>query len=150
MIIDFIDQDEVKLLARSVLDVDERIWLTPDDVRNGKDTVVESAISWIQSQDTFVEKKRTYPDIYDFELEQNFPNPFNATTIISYELYKSGDIELAVYNLSGQKVLTLCKGFQTAGVYQTTLNAGSLAAGIYIYQIKLANHIKRRKFLMVK
>lgn len=46
--------DNVQLLAKTILNVDEEVWLTPEDVRKGKDTVIEAAISWIQSQATYV------------------------------------------------------------------------------------------------
>ncbi len=145
-----VTQNDVELLARTVLDVDEKVWLTSEDVRNGIDTIVESAISWIQSQATFVDKKRITPDILNFELKQNFPNPFNASTIISYELFNGGEVELSIYNLLGQKITTLYKGFQDPGAYQITFNAESLAAGIYIYQINLDDQFQRRKFLLLK
>jgi len=56
-----------------------------------------------------------------FTLEQNFPNPFNSSTVIRFELPQSGEVELAVYNLAGQKVAALARGARQAG---TTLFAG--------------------------
>jgi hypothetical protein len=63
----------------------------------------------VESQDA------TVPDA--FTLSQNFPNPFNPETTIRFDLPRSEEIELAVYNLSGQKVATLAHGLRAAGAY---------------------------------
>ncbi len=59
----------------------------------------------------------------DFRLEGNFPNPFNGSTIIRYYLPTSANIQLSIYNIVGQHVVTLYSGFQTAGHHQYRWNA---------------------------
>jgi len=69
----------------------------------------------------------------NFELAQNYPNPFNPSTTISIGLPVRSDISLDVYNIVGEKVLTLYNGMLEAGNYNYTMDASSLTSGIYIY-----------------
>ena len=55
-----------------------------------------------------------------FELKQNFPNPFNPSTIIEYSLGRRSPVEIDIYNILGQKIKTLENGWQAAGTYETT------------------------------
>ena len=102
----------------------------------------------LKSPATSVNRQPT--EIRSFTLDPNYPNPFNPSTTISYELSKNGEIELAVFNLLGQKIRTLYKGFQTTGLHQIVFHADNLAAGIYIYQIRLESQFHRRKLLLLK
>jgi hypothetical protein len=72
----------------------------------------------------------------EFALYQNFPNPFNPTTKIQYDLPKNSHVSLKLYNLIGQEVLTLVNEEKPAGVYVTELNAGNLPSGVYYYRIE--------------
>lgn len=69
----------------------------------------------------------------NFELWQNYPNPFNPATTISIGLPVKSDISLDVYNIVGEKVLTLYNGELEAGNYDYNVNASNLPSGIYIY-----------------
>jgi len=75
----------------------------------------------------------------DFVLRQNYPNPFNPGTVISYQLPAYGQVELAVYNLAGQRVSLLVRGEQPAGNYKIPFNAQALPAGIYFYRLQVHN-----------
>ena len=85
-----------------------------------------------------------------FRLYQNFPNPFNPSTTVQYELLRSGEVEMSLYNLLGQKVRTVFKGFQTTGLNKIEFQAQDLASGVYVYQIKTGGVAERRKFLLLK
>ncbi|MBN1560717.1 VCBS repeat-containing protein [candidate division KSB1 bacterium] len=74
---------------------------------------------------------------------RNFPNPFNSSTVISYELTQSTDVELAVYNLLAQKVRQLRSGYQEKGFYQVSWdahddNGRQLGTGVYILRLETA------------
>ncbi len=76
-----------------------------------------------------------------FTLAQNFPNPFNPETTIRYELNRSAEVELAIYDISGRQVTTLVSGRQVAGQYQVTWNGldrrgNPVASGIYLYRLE--------------
>ncbi len=90
-----------------------------------------------------------------FTLNQNYPNPFNPTTSITYSLTKSANIELAVFNLQGQRIKTLMSGMQAAGDYEVTWdgtneNGMKVASGIYIYQLITGNQRTVKKMTLMK
>ncbi len=89
------------------------------------------------------------------ELKQNFPNPFNPSTKIPYSLAKAGHVEIAIYNMLGQKVYELVNKNQPAGHYTVPWsgqnNIGkSVASGVYIYQLKTENNFLRKKMLYIR
>jgi hypothetical protein len=86
-----------------------------------------------------------------FYMSQNFPNPFNGTTTIQYQLYKPGDVNLSVYDITGQKITSLVEGYQTTGNYTVKWDANHLASGIYFYRLstgKLTQTQTRKCFYM--
>jgi len=86
-----------------------------------------------------------------FALHQNYPNPFNPSTSIGYQLPVLSRVELAVYNIIGQKVATLISGKQPAGVYHVTWNAGGFASGVYYYRLTTdQGFVQTRKLLLLK
>jgi hypothetical protein len=90
-----------------------------------------------------------------FELAQNYPNPFNPTTNISIGLPVKSDISLDVYNIVGEKVMTLYNGQLEAGNYDYTVDASNLTSGIYIYVLNSVgengNHsVLSRKMTLLK
>ena len=85
-----------------------------------------------------------------FELAQNFPNPFNPSTTIKYTLAKNTQTEIVVYDLIGNKVATLVDGLQNIGTHKVVWDASGLSAGIYIYQLKTEDFIQSKKMILVK
>lgn len=88
--------------------------------------------------------------ITDYRLNQNFPNPFNPTTLISYQLPENGFVSLKVYNLLGAEIATLVNNVQTAGVHKITFNASNLVSGIYFYKIQAGSFTAVRKLILLK
>jgi hypothetical protein len=86
----------------------------------------------------------------EFSLKQNYPNPFNPSTVIEYTVPKQSDVKLVVYNLLGQKVLTLVDEAKSAGNYNVSLNAGSLTAGIYFYRLQTGIFDQTKKMILIK
>jgi|APTNR8051073442_1049403.scaffolds.fasta_scaffold05021_2 hypothetical protein len=70
-----------------------------------------------------------------FALNQNFPNPFNPSTKISFSLATDAKVTLSVYNVLGQEVATLVNGAMSAGVHSVNFDASSLVSGLYIAKI---------------
>ena len=85
-----------------------------------------------------------------FVLEQNSPNPFNPSTLISFALPKAGQARLEIYNATGQKVATLANGLQTAGKHSFVWDAKSFASGIYFYVLKAEGLVQTKKMVLLK
>ena len=93
--------------------------------------------------------------ITHFGLDQNFPNPFNPRTTISYRLPQKSRVELVVYDLLGQKVRTLIDGVKPAGTYRVQWDgrddAGrEVASGVYIYRLEGNGWTENRKMLLLR
>src|SRR5690606_1200453 len=95
-----------------------------------------------------VEVEITAPKTYS--LEQNFPNPFNPETEITFSLAKSDNVTLKIYNILGSEVATLVNGFMEAGKHSVRLKASNLTSGVYLYTIKSANFTATRKMILMK
>lgn len=85
-----------------------------------------------------------------FLLNRNYPNPFSQKTTISYELFKSGHVQLAVYDLQGKRVASLVDKEQLTGSYSIVFNTGKLEEGIYFYSMRVANYFQIKKMILLK
>lgn len=85
-----------------------------------------------------------------FELEQNFPNPFNPATNIRYSIPFTSKVTLKVFDILGKEVRTLVNTIQAPGQYTVNLNAQNLATGVYFYRINAGNFSETRKLMLVK
>lgn len=83
-------------------------------------------------------------------LLSNYPNPFNATTMITYQLSTSNPVSLRIYDLSGKLVDELVNANQQAGKYQVSYNGRELSSGTYFYQLKSGNECLNGKLLLCK
>jgi len=85
-----------------------------------------------------------------FTLMQNYPNPFNASTTIDFLTKTPGQVELAVYNLVGEKVEVLVDEVMPPGEYTITWDAGSAASGVYYYKLSTAEGTVAKRALLLK
>lgn len=86
-----------------------------------------------------------------FGLSQNFPNPFNPVTIVSYGIPKTSNVTLKLYDVSGKLVSTLVDNLlQTEGYYNIEFNASSFASGVYYYSISAGTFSDTKKMILVK
>ncbi|MGE5433106.1 MAG: T9SS type A sorting domain-containing protein [Syntrophomonadaceae bacterium] len=102
---------------------------------------------------TAVSKNLEVPKV--FELHQNFPNPFNPSTQISYDIPKEGRVVLKIYSMDGREVTTLIDEFQPAGRKTVLWNGrdsrgGQVSSGMYFYKLQSGSEIKTRKMLLLK
>ena len=89
-------------------------------------------------------------EIKTFKLSGLQPNPFNPVTQIEYDVYKSGVMQLAVYNLLGQKVSVLHNGFVNQGSHMYTWDASNLSSGVYYVSLVMDGHSETMKAMLVK
>jgi hypothetical protein len=81
--------------------------------------------------------------VKEYSLLNNFPNPFNPSTIISYQLPVASNVSLKIYNVVGEEVATLVNMNQEAGLYQVNFNADNLGSGIYFYKLQAVNALSK-------
>jgi hypothetical protein len=89
-----------------------------------------------------------------FGLSQNFPDPFNPSTTIQYQLPQSAHVTLKIYNVLGQDVITLVDAMESAGYKSAVWNGSNVASGVYFYRIEATSGTKTfidvRKMLVIK
>jgi C1A family cysteine protease len=86
----------------------------------------------------------------EFALEANYPNPFNPTTAIGYELAAVGDVELSIFDMNGRKVATLVNGSKPAGYHSVNWDASNVSSGIYFYRLQAGDFIETKKMVFIK
>lgn len=85
-----------------------------------------------------------------YSLEQNFPNPFNPSTSISFFLQKNGFVNLKVYDILGNEIETLLSENKPAGSYTVSFDGSKLANGIYFYKINIGDFTDTKRMVLVK
>ena len=80
----------------------------------------------------------------------NYPNPFNPTTTISYEVFEPGFINISIYNLNGQLVKILVNDRKTKGLQSSIWNARNVSSGLYFYTLTYGNKTVTKKMLLLK
>ena len=80
----------------------------------------------------------------------NYPNPFNPSTTINYQLPENGFVTIKVYDMLGKEIATLVNENKTAGYYNVNFDASKLTSGVYIYTINANNFTLSKKMLLIK
>lgn len=88
--------------------------------------------------------------ITDYELSQNFPNPFNPATTINYQLPQDGFVTLKIYDVLGNEVTTLVNEYKNMGSYNINYNASSLSSRVYLYSIRVNDFSATKKLVLMK
>jgi len=99
---------------------------------------------------TFIEEHQIYEIPTQFLLSNNWPNPFNPSTRITYTIPKRSDVSIKVFNLLGSEVTELVKSEMEAGGYDIEFNASNLPSGVYFYRIQAGNFIDTKKMILLK
>ncbi|NQS99228.1 MAG: T9SS type A sorting domain-containing protein [candidate division Zixibacteria bacterium] len=86
----------------------------------------------------------------EFILHPAHPNPFNAETIISFELRAASCVKLMVYDVSGRETARLFDGWESTGIHQVVFDANSLPSGVYFARLSAGNESQTRKMLLIK
>ncbi len=85
-----------------------------------------------------------------FELKQNFPNPFNPSTTIRFNIPQTGFVSLKVFDVLGNEVTTLVNEELSANSYEISLNAAGLSSGVYFYKLVSGDFIDVKKMMLIK
>jgi hypothetical protein len=81
----------------------------------------------------------------DYQLTQNFPNPFNPSTEINYNIGRGSFINVSIFDITGKKITELVNAVKPSGSYTVLFNADNISSGIYYYQLSINGIIKDTK-----
>ncbi|MFA7420661.1 MAG: family 16 glycosylhydrolase [Melioribacteraceae bacterium] len=104
----------------------------------------------IEQTGTDIEEHSSIPNSY--QLDQNFPNPFNPETTISYKLQAASNVSLKIYDALGREVSTLVNELKQPGVHNSqfsTLNS-KLSSGVYFYTLRAGDFVQTKKMMLIK
>jgi choice-of-anchor B domain-containing protein len=90
-----------------------------------------------------------------YSLGENYPNPFNPTTTISYQISRQSQVRIEIYNMLGQKVRTLLNDRKEPGAYEAIWNGkndsgAQLSSGVYLYRMVAGDFVQTRKMVLMK
>jgi hypothetical protein len=118
-------------------------------VDTSRDGLVERAINWLMDG-VVLGTPNEGVTATSFKLDQNFPNPFNPSTTISYNIPTESQVSLIVYDIMGKEVSKLVNGRQAAGNYNIEFDASSMASGTYFYKLTAGEFISVKKMVLLK
>jgi hypothetical protein len=105
---------------------------------------------WFCSGEPFPGESKEAAAPTEFALKGVFPNPFNPTTTISFELKAAGSVSLRVYDTAGKLVSTLVEGLREAGIHEVAFNASNLPSGIYMAHLQAGEYLATTKMVLLK
>ena len=85
-----------------------------------------------------------------FELHPNYPNPFNPSTTLQFDLVKAGDVKLTVFDVLGKEVVTLVDSRMSAGVHSVEFDGEKFASGVYFARLSVEDVAMTRKMVLMK
>lgn len=88
--------------------------------------------------------------ILEYKLFDNYPNPFNPRTKITYSIKEEGLVTLKIYDVLGKEIATLVNENKPSGNYEAEFDASQLPSGIYIYKLQAGSFISSKKMLLLK
>ena len=93
--------------------------------------------------------------VSDFSLFQNFPNPFNPSTLIKFRMQHSGFVSLDIFSIDGKHIISLFNGHSSIGLHEIEWSGkdksgNSVASGIYIYTLSSVDFTTSRKMVLVR
>ena len=111
--------------------------------------IIPGSVTAVETNDISLDTKP------EFLLYQNYPNPFNAITEIRYQLPKSTNVQITVYDIMGKKIRTLLNTNQNVGQHSVFWNAMNdqsypVSSGVYFYQLMTDNYYQKKKMLLIK
>lgn len=86
----------------------------------------------------------------EYKLYNNYPNPFNPSTNIRYQITNNRNTLLVIYDITGKEVITLVNEIQQPGIYEVTFDAGGLPSGVYFYKLYSGDFNDTKKMILIK
>ena len=86
----------------------------------------------------------------EYKLYSAYPNPFNPTTTLTYQISKAGMVTIKIYDMLGREIETLLNGEKNPGKYEVKFDASDLVSGLYFYRIIANNFTDTKKMLLLR
>jgi len=86
----------------------------------------------------------------EYELGQNFPNPFNPKTAISYQLLEYAEVRLKIFDVLGREISVIENGFRKKGIHSVVFLANNLPSGMYFYHLRAGEYSETKKMILMK
>jgi hypothetical protein len=112
--------------------------------------VLRRVMDWFGAHQTGAEPRQTSTLPSGYSLKANYPNPFNPTTTLTFELPRATHVYLAVYDLLGREVAVLASGTVPAGQHLVTFDGSNLASGTYLAHLQADNYSATQKMMLLK
>jgi len=116
----------------------DTVWASGSNINPWSFTIVTVSINQLK------------PVLTEYRLYNNYPNPFNPTTTLRYELPKDSRVTLLVFDINGREIARLVNETQPAGCYSLIWNAGEIGSGIYFYRIQAGEFHQVKKMVLMK
>ncbi len=152
--------DTLSSIRKSFLDsLGTTMGYTGDSVRctwraastNGVDTLLSSGVFLVTLRRSTIGITQISSSIpQSFKLYNNYPNPFNPTTIINFDVPKQGSLKLKIYNTLGELISTIVDQTFSPGTYSVDFDGTNLATGIYFYSLESESVLQVKRMVLVK
>jgi glucuronoarabinoxylan endo-1,4-beta-xylanase len=86
----------------------------------------------------------------EYRLLNNYPNPFNPSTVVRYQLPAASDVSLTIHDMLGRHVATLANGKREAGVHEVTFDASGLPTGMYLCRLRAGSYTGTLKLILAR
>jgi hypothetical protein len=136
--------------------VQNQVVFSDQSPANGEDTYTQNSlyiINLLTANDEIVSVP--YEPRHDgipvvFRLHQNFPNPFNPSTVIRYDVAQATNVTIEIFNLIAQRIAVLVDGFHQAGSYEIIFHGDNLSSGVYLYKMSTGEFVKSKSFILLQ
>ncbi len=125
------------------------VWAVPFPLDVNGTVVKDSHTQFVLAPTTPVKEKQSLI-VSSTQLDSNYPNPFNPTTTIHYQIANVGIVNLKVYDVLGKEISTLVNEKQNVGKYTINFDASHLPAGIYFYRLQSGEFVETKKMVLLK
>ena len=114
------------------------------------DLLYEEIKPEIEAMMTGVDEDLALTDRMQFKLFPNYPNPFNKSTVLGYQLNISSPVKIKIYDLLGKLVVSMDEGFKPVGYHRLIWDASNISSGVYILSIETNQGVKEKKCVIVR
>jgi endo-1,4-beta-xylanase len=109
-----------------------------------------SEMTYFTTSDQIVAVEEHEPTPLSYTLLQNFPNPFNPTTVIRYQVPVASEVRLSVYDVLGREVAVLVNEQKAPGMYEARFDGSGLSSGVYFYRMETEGYVQIKKLVLLR